>query len=227
MRGGEGQAAEVPVEKAAEENVNNTDEKGEGEGWKDGDEDDYSDEEYDDTDVDEHEEDNAATEKGTGENQPLGVDDSAETDTIQGTSKEGPASSACAELDRGGKNDDVGRGAGDGASRPGGQGINAAHNRETDDFATGNDYTISEVPVYLSGGKKARARSTCGSVCPKAVSFAVQTEAQCRVLHPQIRCIRDASILSAMCLFWVLIPQIVLPGSMHANLYWDSRYFIS
>lgn len=180
MGGGEDQATGVRREKAADETVSIADEKGEEEGWGDGDGDDYSEEEYEVTDADEHEQDKAATEKGAAKNQPPGFEDSAEIDTTPDTGKEKLASNSSAEIDRGGKSEDGSRGAGDGAGRPGGQGINPAQNRESDgDFAAGKcstnsgrgGCTISEVPGYLSGGEKVCALFPWGLSVPMSLAL--------------------------------------------------------
>ena len=158
--------------KDADEDVNEADGQQEAEGWGDGEGDDYSEDEFDDTEIDQQEHGNATPEKGSGNDQTPGVEVPAEAGTMQGTCEQRTGGSTSAELDTAVQNEDGGQGTGDGAGRPDRQGVEPGHTQDNDTFAAGNDstnsgkggYTISEVPVYLSGGKTVRARFPSGSV---------------------------------------------------------------
>lgn len=157
-------------EKATDDNVSNAEEAGENEGWGDGEGDDYSEEEYEDSDMDDNEEVEQQIE--TGGNRPLLAGGaavsttshgaSAETETSKSSKKERVADGASLERDSDGRNEGGSRGVGNGTSRSGGEdvdpgafGSDPAQNRANDAFATGDDSTnMSEVPVYLSGGRK-------------------------------------------------------------------------
>lgn len=171
--GNQHQETEGGEEEVTDDNVKNVEEANGSEGWGDGEGDDYSEEEYEDSDIDGNEE--VVQEPKTEENRPLPAGGAAASATSDGVSPERDTSKnrnpervddgSSLECDSDGRAEDTSRVAGSGKSKsvgdegdPGALVSDSAQKRANDAFATRHgSVNVSEVPVYLSGGKHVSA----------------------------------------------------------------------